>query len=421
MRTTIKRRVYRSRIQPQPNAGADAPRPEGPARTVTQIYEGNFMNEVKRRRSKKESARQTVIDTVFNGAREAAAQYLDSKSIPDVVADLQNVSKKLTKNQIGSTGIAVLAKATGSSSEVESTTAIGTMSNSTMAYVCNKHRSGSETGNFIRGIQDATRSGVIISNADEQRVYTMDLLSSVPVSGDTSITGQSAYTRSSCLRAWQRHLDAEMFSPAAPGVVYRMPNQQVSLHWKTVTSELKIRNNNDSPVVVKIYDLVSKFSVGNSVYQDQNTANGYMDPQWAWRTGVDDSTVIETGGNTTVNILGSKPSLSTTFNRVWKITGETKINLTGSASHIHRSVYALNKTQSYQEFDANTIFSGATATGGEVQPWKEHSWQPTRLIVVYGLPSGSSQATATSISWSEYFRADYICRIGTGKSIDTMV
>ncbi len=421
MRTTMKRRAYRSRIQPKPTASADAPRSEGPARTTTKIYEGNFMNEVRSRKRKRESARQTVIDTVFNGAKEAAAQYLDNKSIPDVVSDIQNVSKKLTRNQIGSTGLAVLAKATGSASEIESTTAIGTMSNSTMAYVCNKHRSGSDTGNFIRGTQDATRSGVLTSSVDLQNVYTMDLLSSVPVSGDTSITGQSAYTRSSCLRAWQRHLDAEMFTPAAAGTVYRMPNQQVSLHWKTVTSELKIRNNNDAPVVVKIYDLVSKFSCGNSVHQDQYLAKGYMDPQWAWRTGVDDSTVIELGGDTNVNFLGSKPTLSTTFNRVWKITGETKINLTGSASHIHRSVYALNKTQSYQEFDANTIFSGATAASGEVQPWKEHSWQPTRMIIVYGLPSGTNQATAASVSWSEYFRADYICRIGTGKSIDTMV
>lgn len=417
----LVRRAYRSRIRPQPTREADLPRQEGPARTTTKVYRGKFMNEVRsRKRSKKESVKETVINKVFNGMSDGVKTYLDGRTIPEIAKDLQEVSKSLTRNQVG-TGLSVIKKATGSSSEVESTTAIGTMSNSTMAYVCNKHRSGKDTGNFIEGIQDATRSGVLISNADQQSVYTMDLLSSVPVSGDSSITSQTAYTRSSCLRAWQRHLDAEMFSPVAAGTVYRMPNQQVSLHWKTVTSELKIRNNNDTPVVVKIYDLVSKFSTGNTAYQDQYTANGYMDPQWAWRTGIDSASVIELGGDSTVNILGSKPSLSTTFNRTWKITGETKINLTGAASHIHRSVYAINKTQPYQEFDSNTVFSGATATGGEVQPWKEHSWQPSRMIVVYGLPSGTSQATATSVSWSEYFRADYVCRIGTGKSIDTMV
>ena len=415
------RRAYRSRVKPQPTAMADAPRRKGPASTTTKVYEGKFMNEVRsRKRSRKESVKETVVNKVFNGMAGGFQSYLDSRTVPDIAKDVQELSRAITRNQIG-TGLSVLKKATGSSTEVESTTAIGSMSNSTMAYVCNKHRTGNDTGNFIKGIQDATRSGVLSSNADQQQVYTLDLLSSVPVSGDVGITSQSAYTRSSCLRAWERHLDAEMFSPSAAGTTYRMPNQQVSLHWKTVTSELKIRNNNDTPVIIKIYDLVSKFSSGNTAYQDQYNANGYMDPQWAWRTGVDDASVIELGGNTNVNILGSKPSTSTTFNRTWKIAGETKINLTGSGSHIHRSVYALNKTQPYQEFDANTIFSGATATGGLVQPWKEHSWQPTRLVVMYGLPSGASQATATSVSFSEYFRADYICRIGTGKAIDTMV
>lgn len=412
-------RAYVSRIHPQPTGVADMPRQEGPARTTKKVYEGKRMSYKRSSSTKKKSAREVVVSTAFNGVVAGAQQYLDGRTVKDVYKDVQEVAKKVTRNQIG-TGMSLSSKATGSSSEVESTTAVGSVSNSTMAYVCNKHRTGSDNGNVINGVQESTRSGIFSSSLNQQNAFTLDLLSSVPPTGDSVITSQTAWTRSSCLRAWERHLDAELFNPAAAGTTYRMPNQQVSLHWKGVTSELKLRNNNETPVVIKIYDLVSKFSCGNSSVQDQYLSLGYMDPHWAWRAGVDSGAVLELEGDTSINYLGSKPNLSTTFNRTWKITGENKINLTGGSSHIHRSVYALNKTQPYQEFDSNTLFSGATPSSGVVKPWKEHGWQPSRLIVIYGMPQASNQATAASVSWSEYFRSDYICRTGTGKAIDTM-
>jgi hypothetical protein len=110
--------------------------------------------------------------------------------------------------------------------------------------------------------------------------------------------------------------------------------------------------------------------------------------------------------------------LSTTFNRTFKIVGETKVNMTGASTHIHRSIYGLNKTQSYQEYDANTVFLGADPNTGTVKPWKEAHWQPTRLIVVRGVPESGNIACAAQVSWSELTRMTYDVRTGTGRSID---
>ena len=418
MRTTSYRRRYTSRIKPQPTGGHDMPASEPSTTKIT--YGGRNM--VKRtKESLRSRLRRHFKDA--NITPEGVAEFLDVQSVPDLVRLGAKIAREVSKNEVGS-GFSLAKKASGSSSVVENTTAIGSISNSSVVYVCNKHRAGEDKGNVIPGYQESNRSGVLKSQLNQQAAFTMDLLSSVPVKGDALITDLTAYTRSSCLRAWQKHVDAELFYPDDTSNSYRMPNQQISLHWKSVSSELKLTNNNSTPVVVKVYDLVSKFSCGNTQIIDPSyLAGGYMDPTWAWRAGLNELNVLEVGGDAQYTRLGTKPNMSTTFNRVWKITGETKINLTGGASHTHRSVYALNKTQPFQEFDANTQFSPLYDwyTNGIAQPWKEHGWQPTRLVVIHGMPSGEDQATETSVSWSEYFRSDYICRTGTGKTIDTMV
>lgn len=416
MRTTGYRRRYTSRISPQPTAGADMPATM-PSTTKT-TYGGSRMV----KRARKESFRQKVRKHFkdFNITPEGVAEFLDVQGVPELVKLAAKMAKEATRNEVGS-GFSLAKRATGSSSIVENTAAIGTISNSSMVYVCNKHRSGTDSGNVIKGYQESNRSGMLTSPLNQQAIFTMDILSSVPVRNDLGLTDPGAYTRVSCLRAWERHVDSVLFYPENTTATSRMPNQQVSLHWKSVTSELKLTNNNNSPVIIKIYDLVSKFSAGNTDWDNQYYSYGYMDPQWAWLSGLDNKNVIQVGDtNTTATRLGAKPDMSTAFNRIWKITGETKINLTGGASHTHRSVYSLNKTQSYQEFDANTQFTDQVQFNGAVQPWKEHGWQPTRLVVIYGMPSGTDQATAASVSWSEYYRGDYICRIGTGKTIDTL-
>ena len=418
MRTTSYRRRYTSRVKPQPTGGSDMPASEPSSTKITYNTGGSKMNK-RTKESLRSRVRKHFKDA--NITPEGVAEFLDVQGVPELVRLGAKIAREVSKNDVGS-GFSLAKKASGSSSVVENTTAIGSVSNSSMVYVCNKHRSGEDKGNVIPGYQESNRSGILKSPLNLQSVFTMDILSSVPVRNDQPITDLDAYTRSACVRAWEKHVDSILFYPDDTTNTYRMPNQQISLHWKSVSSELKLTNNNNNPVVVKIYDLVSKFSCGNTDYINQYLSGGYMDPTWAWKAGLDGNNVLEVGGDSQVTRLGTKPNMSTTFNRVWKITGETKINLTGGASHTHRSVYSLNKTQSYQEFDSNTQFSGLTDwyTNGLVQPWKEADWQPTRMVVIYGMPSGENQATSASVSWSEYFRSDYICRTGTGKTIDTM-
>lgn len=421
---TIGNKRYKSRVYPR--AAPDGLRGDGARREVRVEIDksiDNFKrrekimaNETRRRRSKVPTS---VLGKILKHARnpENIQAYLNDMTLADGAKMVQELGSLLTRNEIGLTGLSILKKVSPGT-QVENTTAIGSMSNSTVMHLCSKHTPRRSSPNVVSQDQYCTKKGIITSAIDQQTPATLDMLSCVPPTSEPSNTAADSWTRLYCERAWERHLDSTMFTPNTGATDKKMPNQQISLHYRTLTSELTLSNMSTTNCVVTIYDLVSKFQTGNATWQDQYLSRGYMDPNWAWRTGIDGNGIISLGASATVNTVNTKPNLSTTFNRTFKIVGETKVNMTGASTHIHRSIYGLNKTQSYQEYDANTSFLGADPTTGTVKPWKEAHWQPTRLIVVRGVPESGNIACAANISWSELTRMTYDVRTGTGRSID---
>ena len=249
----------------------------------------------------------------------------------------------------------------------------------------------------VQYIQKMSGGGKIETSADTQEAYDVNVLDAVPVKDNPTDSAINQYSKLTVKRAFDDHLLSE-FSDYS-GDAYTAKVNQSSLHFKSLSIELNITNNESTGCMLDVYELVPQHTLGPTEYETSKgvfSAVGYMSPRWTFESGLESSDVIFAGADMPYSKLGSKPSNSSVFSRTWKQVKHLRLNMAGNTVHRHKSAYSINKTVSYQEYAQFSTSGGKFA-----------SWNPTFLFVQRGVPSGTTQALASSITFSTNFQLNY--------------
>ena len=227
------------------------------------------------------------------------------------------------------------------------------------------------------------------SSADAQNILDLNLLDAQPVENNPGTNAD--YTPISIKKVFDKYLDASVVEGSTLKVT---DTSQASVHIKSLTAEMTIKNLSGNGAMIDLYDLVPNYSIGPSSYSSETYANGWMSPSWTFQQGLTQTMQLE--DTMSAYDLGAKPSNSTFFNVTWKEVKHTRINLTSGAAHRHRSIYSINKTVSYSEWGQFSVNGGKFA-----------GWNPTILMVVRGVPTAEANAGATSIKIINNIQLNY--------------
>lgn len=227
----------------------------------------------------------------------------------------------------------------------------------------------------------------ILSNrtvtAGNQQVFDISLLDAVPVLNNPNTNAK--YSNLTIKAAFDNILRAKMESGTT---AVDQKESNTTIHMDSVSGEFLITNGSTAAEVV-IYDCIPQYDLGPSTYVDEGYATGYMSPFWCWYQGLDTADTLFLNDVMTSNSIGSKPTDSVTFSRAWTIVKRTTIRMTSDAVHKHNFVCGINKSIPYQRY-------AQASTGGG----KFGGYCPTTMIQFRGLPTTSSQATASQVNVS---------------------
>ena len=249
--------------------------------------------------------------------------------------------------------------------------------------------------NSIQYAMKTMASRTIGSVENAQALFDIDILDGVGVKSDNP--GDGKYSNLTVKRAFDNYIQTAYKNLGDTALAAKI--QQTAIHFKSLTSELIITNNNDSSMMVDVYELVPQHTLGPSERISESLADGYMSPRYTFEqglTGGDDSDVIFTDDQMPATSIAANPFNSTVFSRTWKVVKQLRLNITGKSTHRHKSVYEINKTVSYQEMAQFSPDGGKFA-----------GWNPTFLCIQKGVPAYVLSSTKEAISTN----STYVCNM----------
>ena len=335
-----------------------------------------------------------VAELIKSQAQEAYREKLANVPVAELVTIAASAAKG-EKSPRGADGVNLNATKNRDVSIIG--TAVGDFTTSSSMYMYRPHRTRSSEGavNYVQKTRATISTG---AGAGTQNRWDLSILDAVPVENNPD--SNSKYTNLSIKKSFDDFLLA---STAGDIGLSQLKIQQSSIHVKSLSCEVNITNKETHSVVLDIYEVVPKFSLGPTAYSSESYANGYMSPSYTWDTGLSAETpqLEDTLSSGTV---GSKPTDSYKFLRTWKMVKHVKVNLTAGSTHIHKMAYAINKSVSYQEFAQFDTKGGKMA-----------GWNPSLLFRLRGVPnSDNSLASSASVAMYADMQLNYSGYMGEG-------
>lgn len=330
------------------------------------------------RRAAKSKVGRKIGQTAADAARRMGEESLKTMLQEDTLAGLVGVAGKFAaraKTPIGADGLSLLPTSLRDVSIPA--TAVGDVTGSANAYVFRPPRKRQQAG--AQECTSMTRKFIeMTSAANAQAPYAIDVLDMAPVQSNPD--NSTKYSNLTVKKFFDNYQQTSLES----GETLKL--NQTSLHLKTVTNELVLKNNANAVAMVDIYEVVPKFDLADTDYDTETRATGYMCPRYAFVEGLADDTLEPEDAFGALK-TGAKPNQSTLFNRCWKTIKHVRVNLTPGSTHRHKSVVFVNKTIPYQEM-ANASSAGLKKAG----------YMSSYLMVTRGAPSLANVATATDVS-----------------------
>ncbi len=312
-----------------------------------------------------------VTKLIKSQAQEAYREKLAQVPVAELVTIAVNAAKG-EKSPQGADGTNLNAVINRDVSIIGS--AVGDFTSSSSMYMYRPHRKRTLDGvNYVQKTRATTSQG---AGAGTQNHWDLSVLDAVPVLDNP--TDSTKYSNLTLKKAF------DDFLVAANTGDDKLKIQQTSIHMKSLSCEVNITNKETHSVIMDIYEVVPKHTLGPTTYSNEGRATGYMSPSWTWSQGLaSDTPMLE--NNLTSGDVGCKPSDSVNFSRTWKVVKHVKVNLTAGSTHIHKMAYAINKTVSYQEY-AQFSTSGGKLGG----------WNPSLLFRLRGVPTSDNALASTA-------------------------
>ena len=330
-----------------------------------------------------------VIDIVID-ATEKAEKFRETLADKPISAIAQTASKlaKVKKSPIGVTGLSLMPTMAKEAS-INNVAMHGITSSATM-YMYRPPRKRDE-GGIINYQMKTLCESRFTTSADSQTIEDINILDAEPVLNNPDTNAK--YSNLTVRKAFDNLLLSRQ-RVDSDGSTYDLKEEQTSIHFKSLTSELVLTNNLGDTAMIDIYELVPQHDLGPTTYASESRATGYMSPRWTYESGLADALQLEDGiGGAQV---AGNPFNSANFSRTWKVVKRLRINLAAYSTHRHKSVYQINKTISYQKM------AQVSTQGGKFE-----GWNPTFLIQQRGVPKGDNYACATDISYMGNYQLNY--------------
>lgn len=338
-----------------------------------------------------DSSKISYKDMAKDKLQKAAQSYLEQKTLPQILSQADKLAKKLpqVKGQIGTN-----LQHTGNRSITLVGSATGDITNSASMYAF--RRSRKQNPDMLQYAMKTNVRETYASTAGYQAVYDINILDAEPVLNNPN--SNVKYSNLTIRNAFDKYLKSQFQYTNADGnqTTYAKV-QQTSIHVKSLTIDLVFTNLENKPVMLDLYELVPQHFLGPTTYNNASSnAVGYMSPRWTYDQGLNSSDVIEVQDDLERNNPASNPYNSTVFSRTWKEVKRVRINMTANSVHRHKSVYAINKTVSYQEM-AQVSPSGGKFAG----------WNPTFMVVQKGVPTAASVADSSNVAYACNMQLNY--------------
>ena len=330
-------------------------------------------------RARAKSIKKT-LNNVAKVARKGAefTETLANEPLDQVAMTALKLSGAM-KTPVGTLGLSLMP--TAAKERSVSGTATGDVTTSATMYAFRPARKRYREGE-ITYIQKATTTYPVGTTVNTQASFDINVLDAEPVLNNSATAPYSRLTIRDC---FDEYLKAKVQDDTAS---YELQKQQTSIHVKSVSSELMIKNESSDMALVDLYELVPQHVLGPSTFANQVSATGYMSPSWTFTNGIADA--LQLGDDTlTVTDTAAKPTDSSLWTRTWRVIKKVRLNLTGNSLHRHKSSIAVNKTVTYPE-SAQFSSSGGKFAG----------WNPIYMIVQKGGPSGTDTASTSSILYT---------------------
>ena len=323
------------------------------------------------------------IDAAMNAVEKGVRfrESIASQPLDFVAKETMSMAAKM-KTPIGLLGLSLMP---GSAREASiSGGASNDVTTSATMYAFRPPRKRNRDGE-ITYIQKATTTFEKTTGADAQGVIDLNVCDAEPVSSNSTT---QPYSRLTIRKCFDEYLKSTVTTEKESGTTtYQLKKQQTSIHVKSISSELMIKNNLSNTALVEIYELVPQHALGPTAYSNQQYAVGYMSPTWTFTNGLSD--VLELKDDLTLGNINAKPTDSSLWYRTWRVIKKVRVNLTGNSVHRHKSSIAVNKTVTYPE-SAQFSTSGGKFAG----------WNPTYMLVQKGAPSSSNTASPTDVTYT---------------------
>lgn len=354
---------------------------------------GTFARSTGRVNSPKEGVLKTGTRMMYKAADkinkvEEMREGLSKEPIKTLLSLAEN-SARAKKVPTGAGGLNLLP--TDARTAAISGTALGDITTSMSMYMYRPPRK-SIPDNVQYQMKRVVSSGGIGSSVNSQSVYDCNILDATPVLSNPN--NSEDYSRLTIRKAYDNYL-GDVLSKGS--TITDTKIQQSSIHFKSLTCELEIINLNNTAMFVDLYELVPQHVLGPTTYDiNDRQADGYMSPTWTMENGLLGTDVIFTDNAMPLTSIAANPYNSTLFSRTWKQVKHLRLNLTGNSIHRHKSVYAINKTVSYQEM-AQFSTSGGKFAG----------WNPTYMFIQKGAPTSSDLAGSSALRYVANMQLNY--------------
>ena len=328
-----------------------------------------------------------IIDTTnqVEDFREAIAD----KPI-GAIAELAGKLAAFKKTPVGVTGLSLMPP--GAREAVMNNVATNGVTSSATMYMYRPPRKRDESGILNYQMKTLCESRITTSS-NLTNIEDMNILDAEPVLDNPD--SNSKYSNLTIRKAFDKLLLSRQRQDTS-GTTYDLKQEQTSIHFKTLNSELVLTNNSSDTAMIDIYELVPQHDLGPTTYESETRATGYMSPRWTVEQGMTTANVLELEDNINALAVALNPFNSTTFSRTWKVVKRLRVNLAGYATHRHKSIYQINKTVSYQKM------AQVSTSGGKFE-----GWNPTFFIQQKGVPKGDLFATASDVTYMGNFQLNY--------------
>lgn len=330
-------------------------------------------------RATKKVARSKQVSEAAKLIKSQAEEAFREKLANVPVAELVSIATAATKGEKsprGADGVNLNATSNRDVSIVG--TAVGDFTTSSSMYMYRPHRKRTNMG-AVNYVQKTRWTGEQAAAANQQVHWDVSVLDASPVENNPD--SDTKYTNMSIKKAFDDFLLA---STAGDVGVSQLKIQQSSIHVKSLSCEVNITSKSTHNIILDIYEVVPKFSLGPTTYVNEKYASGSMSPSYGWLTGLSSETP-QLEDTLAITTVGSKPSDSFRYLRTWNEVKHVKVNLTPGSTHIHKMAYAINKTVSYQEFQQFNDKGGKFA-----------GWNPSLLFRLRGVPTANSNLADTA-------------------------